>query len=329
MNSYLTLPNDTRDSIPLEDVYETQGPNDAGMMTHVFYAFNTIITLQAYDKPERCRIAFDDARTACRTFERLFSRMLPHSDIARLNAANGAPIVIASDTAALLSESLHYCADSKECFDITIGAALRLWDFHKGLVPELSALQQALAHVDWRGIHIKQETEKYWIAWLDDPYATVDVGGIAKGWIADRIESLMLAHGLESFIVNLGGNVIVHGHKPNKDAWHIGLQDPRNKGALVGSVAVCNASAVTSGIYERCFERNGIFYHHILSPQTGFPVQTDIAGVTVISRRSTDAEGYSTTLLALGSERGRTFVHEHPIISAAYFIDKNGEVWEA
>lgn len=329
MDIYRTPHGNTRDAVPLEDVYETQGPNDAGMMTHIFYAFNTVITLQAYDRPERCRAAFDDARAACRTFERLFSRTLPHSDIARLNAAGGAAIPIESDTAALLSEALRYCADSEGCFDITMGSAVRLWDFHEGIIPEQKALEQALTHVNWRGVYIEQKPAGQWIAQLSDPQAAVDVGGIAKGWIADRVEALMSAQGLESFIVNLGGNVIAHGHKPNGNAWRIGLRDPRNKEALVGSVSVCDASAVTSGIYERCFERNGVFYHHILSPQTGFPVQTDAAGVTVISRHSIDAEGYSTTLLALGIERGCAFARRHPAISAAFFVDKDGKVLEA
>ena len=120
------------DAIPLEDVHDTHGPDAAGQMTHRFYAFNTIVTLQAYAPPERCRRAFERARAACRTFERKLSRTLPHSDIARLNAAQGRPVTVGADTAQLLRAALDYCADSEGRFDITMGAAVRLWDFHRG-----------------------------------------------------------------------------------------------------------------------------------------------------------------------------------------------------
>lgn len=318
-----------RDAIPLENEHETHGPNDVGMMTHRFYAFNTVITLQAYGDPDRCRPAFEDARAACRSFERSLSRTLPHSDIARLNAAGGTPVAIGPDTAELLNEALRYCADSEGRFDITMGAAVRLWDFHQGIMPDQAALKEALAHVDWRGVHVRQAENDRWEARLDDPQAAVDVGGIAKGWIADRLAELMASHGLESFIVNLGGNVVAHGQKPDGNPWRIGLQDPRDKHALVGAVAVREASAVTSGVYERCFTQDGTLYHHILDPETGYPAQTDAAGVTVLARRSIDAEGYSTTLLALGIERGCAFAREHPAVLAAYFVNAEGNVIEA
>ena len=94
-------------------------------------------------------------------------------------------------------------------------------------------------------------------------------------------------------------------------------------------MAVRDASAVTSGVYERRFERDGAFYHHILCPETGLPVETDAAGATVIARRSLDAEGYSTTLLALGIERGRAFAQSHPAILEAHFVDAAGKVHSA
>lgn len=316
------------DTVPLEDVSETRGPDDAGMMTHVFYAFNTVVTLQAYGEPGRCAAAFDAARSACREFERRLSRTLPHSDIARLNAAAGQPVRIHADTAELLLEALRYCADSEGRFDITMGSVVRLWNFHEGLIPERARIDEALRHVDWRLLNVWQEGAR-WLARIDDPLAAVDAGGIAKGWIADRLTALMRAEGLESFIVNLGGNVMASGSKPDGAPWRIGLQDPREKGGIVGAVAVRDASAVTSGVYERCFERDGRLYHHILDPATGYPVVTDAAGATALARRSIDAEGYSTTLVALGIERGIAFARAHPAILKAYFVDADGNVREA
>ena len=315
------------DPVPLEDLHETHGPN-AGMMTHQFYAFNTIVTLQAYADPDRCLPAFDAARAASRTFERSLSRTLPHSDIARLNAAQGDRVGIANDTAELLRAAIGYCAESEGLFDVTVGSVVQLWNFHEGVVPDRATVEQALAHVDWRALHVGSDEHGAW-AQLDDPHAAVDVGGIAKGWIADRLSDLLVEHGLDSFVVNLGGNVMAHGQKPDGSPWHVGLQDPRNKGAVVGAVAVRDASAVTRGVSERCLEHEGVFYHHILDPKTGFPVETDAAGATVIARRSIDAEGYSTTLLALGIERGIAFARSHPAILGAHFVDKAGNVVSA
>ena len=325
------LPDNRHDAVPLEDAHETSGPDETGMMTHAFYAFNTLIVLQAFGDADRCETAFEDARGACRTYERRLSRTLPHSDIALLNGAGGAPVPVSHDTAELVRAALRYCADSEGRFDVTMGAVVRLWDFHRGIVPAKSRIDEALAHVDWRMVHVWEERahdgcgSQDW-AQLDDPAAAVDLGGIAKGWIADRLADSLVAHGIASFVVNLGGNVVAHGAKPGGAPWRIGLQDPRKSGGIVGAVDVCDASAVTSGVYERCFQHDGTQYHHILDPNTGYPVETDVAGVTVVARRSIDAEGYSTTLLALGTERGLAFARSHPAIERAYFVDRNGNV---
>ena len=317
-----------QDAVPLEDVHETHGPDAAGMTTHLFYAFNTVVTLQAFGDQDRCRAAFDAARAASRLYERRFSRTLPHSDIARLNGAEGAPVAIGPDTAELLQTALCYCADSEGRFDITMGTVVRLWNFHEGRVPDQAALDAALPHVDWRGVRVWEEGGQAF-AQMEDPKAAVDAGGIAKGWIADRLTETLMAHGIDAFIVNLGGNVVAHGTKPGGAPWRVGLQDPRDKKAIVGAVEVRDASAVTSGVYERCFTKGGTFYHHILDPATGFPVKTDAAGATVVAERSIDAEGYSTTLLALGIEHGTAFARAHPAILRAYFVDGEGAVYEA
>ena len=224
--------------------------------------------------------------------------------------------------------ALSYCADSDGRFDITMGAAVQLWDLRRAIIPSQDALREAVAHVDWRGVRVREESGHYF-AQLADPQAAVDVGGIAKGWIADKFTSALLKEGLEDFLINLGGNVVAHGKKPGGIAWNIGIRDPRDENSIVGAVPLCDASAVTSGIYERCCEVNGKFYHHILSPETGMPVQTDVAGATVIADRSIDAEGYSTTLLALGTVRGLAFAREHPAIRKAIFVTSNGDVLES
>ena len=315
----------TQDEIPYEDYCQTTGPNDAGMITQQFLAFNTVITLQAFGQPDQVLSAFEKARAQCRIYERLFSRTLAHSDIARINNAHGAPVAISNETADLIEAALYYCQQSDGLFDITIGKASALWDFHEGVVAPQDALSEALSHVNWRAVHV-EHTEQGARAYLDDPCAALDLGGIAKGWMADRLTELLEGEGLCDFIVNLGGNVVVRGKKTDWQLWRVGLQDPFDKTGIVGGIVLADSSAVTSGTYERSFVRNGTTYHHILDPKTGYPVDTDAAGVTVITKNSLDAEGYSTTLLALGIKRGLAFAQDHPEIINVFFVDQNKHI---
>lgn len=315
----------TPDEIPGESWFELSAPDSPEPYTCRFLAFNTVITLQAYGEFSRVKRAFEQALGLCRTYERLFSRTLPHSDISRINAAHGQRVVVDPLTAELVVQALKYCEESWGCFDVTIGSASRLWDFHNGVIPDEVSLQQSLRHVDWRNIRLDEEHGQPCVQLLDSE-ASLDLGGIAKGWIADRLTDHLIKSGLRAFIVNLGGNVVVHGMKPDGTLWRVGLQDPQTPGQIVGAVSLSEGSAVTSGTYERHFEKDGKTYHHILDPTTGYPAETDVAGVTAITKKSIDAEGYSTTLLALGLERGKAFVLAHPVIVAAHFVDGEGQV---
>ncbi|MDE8702727.1 FAD:protein FMN transferase [Adlercreutzia equolifaciens] len=344
------------DPIPSESFFEFAAAAEDKPATAHFLAFNTVIELQAYGNEAEARAAFEEARTSCRTYERLLSRTLPHSDISRINAAAGRPVAIDRRTFDLLQKAVGYCAVSEGAFDITVGPLVRLWDFHRGRKADPSMLAYAAKHVNWRNLKLwEEESAKeverdhesesnesnrqaqespstaptFW-AQLTDPQAAVDVGGIAKGWIADALMEDLQRHGLSGIIVNLGGNVLVSGTKPDGSPWRVGVRDPRNPAELLGAVPLARGSAVTSGIYERCFtDSEGRFYHHILSPLTGQPVDTDVAGVTVVCEKSIDAEGFSTTLLALGTERGRALVERYPEIAQAFFVDAEGVITPA
>ncbi|MEG2459014.1 MAG: FAD:protein FMN transferase [Raoultibacter sp.] len=316
------------DHIPLEETFTLFGPDDAGMTSALFYAFNTVITLQAFGEEALCRKAFDAARDHCRYFEHVLSRTLPHSDIAMLNAAEGGEVLVRAETYEVLCAAQHYCAESQGCFDITMGSVVRLWNFTEAHIPRPGEIAAALMHVNWRNLELRQEGCEHF-ARLADPQASIDVGGMAKGYIADKLTATLVALGLENFIVNLGGNAVAHGRKPNGALWRIGLQDPQDKNRVLQGIAVENASAVTSGVYERCFTTQGRFYHHILSTTTGLPVETDVAGVTIVAPKSLDCDGFSTTLLALGIKRGLAFVRQHPEITQAYFVDVNNKITSA
>ncbi len=331
---------DPLDPIPLEDEYTftpAGAPGASGVPgaahTATFYAFNTVVTLQAWDAEgvhpeagtELARSAFQSALADCRTFERLFSRTLSHSDISRLNAAQGAWTPIADATFDLLGESIRYCRESHGTFDITIGAATRLWDFHRSVIPDPAELAEALHHVDFRMIELTGEAGLR-MARLADPAGAVDVGGTAKGFIADALRERLFACGLRHFLINLGGNVMVCGGKPDGSPFRVGIKDPKNPSAILGAIPITDGSVVTSGLYERAFERDGVRFSHILSPETGFPIATDAESVTVVAARSADCDGYSTTLCALGIDEGLAFARTHPELASVIFVDADNKL---
>lgn len=295
-----------------------------------FEAFNTFVTIAALQEEGDVRHALAKALSACRRYESLFSRTIPTSEISKINNASGSRVEISFDTYDVLHSALRYCSDSEGLFDITIGPLSKLWNFRNGTVPSDVAIEEASRFVDWRKLRLGRgsaegaSSASYW-AGLELSGASVDVGGIAKGWIADRICALLEGEGLSSFVVDLGGNVAVRGRKADGEPWRVGIRNPQGEG-IVGRVELSNASAVTSGVYERCFFVDGVRYHHIVDPKTGRPAQTDLASATVLAARSLDAEGFSTTLLALGERRAEAFVKRTPEIQAAILVGNDGSV---
>ena len=277
------------------------------------------------DAPPQVIAAFHELRAMCERYENLFSRTIPTSDVARINGAQGEAVVVATETAQLVARALTYCEKSGGVFDVTAGCLTRLWDFHRGIVPEKQTLQQAVQHVDWHTVSVFQENDT-WYVQLTDPDAALDVGGIAKGWIADELGKYLQHEGFENFLINLGGNVLAHGHNAKGKPWTIGITNPFPDQSENVVVRCTGESVVTSGTYERCFQKNGVLMHHILDPQTGFPVVTDAVGATIVCEKSIDAEGFSTTALALGVEGGLAFCKAQPEIISAIFIDVLGNV---
>ena len=277
------------------------------------------------DVPPQVSTAFHELRAMCERYENLFSRTIPTSDVSRINGAQGEAVAVATETAQLVARALTYCEKSDGVFDVTAGCLTRLWDFHQDIVPEKQTLQQAVQHVDWHTVSVFQENGT-WYVQLADPDAALDVGGIAKGWIADELGEYLQHEGFENFLINLGGNVLAHGHNAKSKPWTIGITNPFPDQSENVVVRCTGESVVTSGTYERCFQKNGVLMHHILDPQTGFPVVTDAVGATIVCEKSIDAEGFSTTALALGVEGGLAFCKAQPEIISAIFIDVRGNV---
>lgn len=292
-----------------------------------FY-FNTVIAIQLNDTTDETLI--DECFVLAETYEQYFSRTMTDSDIYKLNHANGAPTEVHAETAELIREGVRFGELCDGVFDITIGALTELWDIpNSGTVPAQADIDAALATVDYRGITIDGTTVT-----LKNPDTRLDLGGIAKGYAADRMKEYLNENGVHEGFINLGGNVLTLGEKSDGNAYHIGIREPFGEASdTITAVDVTERSVVTSGRYERYFEKDGQIYHHILSPFTGYPCDSGLNGVTILSDSSMTGDALSTICFALGKEKGMEFLSSMPPIGSdtadtlnAVFIDENNDI---
>lgn len=281
------------------------------------FCFDTVCTMGGVVPPS----ALEEARTLCEHFEQTFSRTIATSDVGRINASAGEWCEVAPETSELVEAALSYCALSEGRFDITVGALTRLWDFHEGVVPDPAELEAALPHVDWRQVEVSPGRVR-----LADSKAALDLGGIAKGFIADKLLALFAERGATSAYVNLGGNVAVLGPKADGSPWRLGVRDPgsSDEERVVASIQSTGGSLVTSGLYERCFELDGTRYWHILDPRTGYPVQTNTVSASVYAQRSLDGDGLTKALFFMDHADALAFAEAQGV--QALLVDADGSI---
>ena len=301
----------------------SQNTNFSASSIDRFPAFDTVVSIKLYGSANHEAI-LQELRKRCATYENLFSRTIPTSDVGRINAAHGIATSVDERTFDLVSRALVYCRRSHGAFDVTIGAVSRLWDFKNGTAPGDEELARVIPHVNYRTIHAWRNDKSCFVR-LDDSEAMIDLGGIAKGWIADELAAYLDALDITGYVLDLGGNILVGGMKPNGTPWVVGIRDPMGNG-IIGKITISAGSMVTSGIYERSFAQGDRLAHHILDPHTGRPVPVTHPSVSVLCEQSVDAEGFSTTLLALGLEQSREYRDEFPEIIQAYFVNAEGTI---
>lgn len=226
--------------------------------------------------------------------ETLLSVTSETGDVARVNASAGETVTVAEETADLLQLCLDYAALSDGAFDVTVRPVTQLWDFQQGVIPDAESLAAAAATVDYRHLTVNGTA-------VTLTEGAVDLGGIAKGYIADRVCELLKEHGVTSALIDLGGNIVACGSNGAAD-WRIGIKNPAQTDTLCAVVTGREFSVVTSGVYERGFTRDGVRYHHLLSPETGMPVQNGLASVTVVCADSVRADALSTACFVMGEE---------------------------
>jgi thiamine biosynthesis lipoprotein len=285
----------------------------------VGFYFDTVITLSAFVDDDK---VLKEALDECARYEKLFSRTVQGSDIWRINEESG-PIQVAPETIEMLSDGLGVSEASGGAFDMTVEPETKLWNFsgETAKLPDAEALKEAATHVDYKKLVLKDSSVE-----LPDDMG-LDLGGIAKGYIADKLGEFLRKKGVKSALINLGGNVLTVGRRATDDAaWVVGIQDPKaENGTNKLTLKAEDLSVVTSGNYERFFILDGVRYHHLLNPRTGWPVNEGLDSITILSKSSAMGDALSTACYVLGVDKGMELLKKYDGIDAI-FVNSDGSV---
>ena len=285
----------------------TRDPDEAQESIQVI-AMDTAMVLSAFGK-ESTRAVYD-AEEEVRRLDALLSRTSGSSEISMLNGANGEMVPVGGEICGLIQTAGSFTEATGGAFDITIAPVVSAWGFTTDSyqVPTQEELRTLLKCVGMEHVHLSGGNASL------DPGTMIDLGGIAKGYTADRVAEIFREHAVPRGKVELGGNILVIGDKPDGTAWRVGIQDPKNPddaNGLVGVLNLMDAFAVTSGSYQRYFEQDGNIYHHIIDPATGAPAQSGLTSVTVVADSAqgngTMCDALSTALFVMGEDRALEF----------------------
>lgn len=293
-------------------------PQDTGTV----FVMDTLVQMKVYG--ENAGDVINESFERLRVLENEMSKTIEESDVYKINSAEGTLVSIGDDTFRVLEKALYYSQVTEGKFDPSIGPLVSLWGIgtKDARIPSKEEIDKAMSLVNysWVQLNPSNNTVK-----LEKEDMKLDLGAIAKGYAADEVRDILEKAGIKSAYINLGGNVLVIGGKPDNSPWKVGIQDPRqNRGNVMGVIEVKDKTIVTSGNYERYFEENGVIYHHIIDPTTGFPARSGIISVSIVSNDSFDADALSTSLFILGEEKGLELVNKLEGVEAIFIREDLG-----
>lgn len=298
--------------------------------------FDTFISISVYDNTDV--EVLNKALEKCKQYELIFSRTNNDSELYAINNrfnnisdTEGYKAVISEDMYRCMEQCLYYADKTYGAYNPTLGTVIDLWDYHSDNpeIPSEADIKEALKSTSPNSIKLTQSTDEkdeYYIE-IADNKVKIDLGGAAKGYIANELVSFLKECNCKEAIIALGGNIYCIGNK-NGNKYSVGIQKPfASKGEIIKNLKVADTSVVSSGIYERYFEKNGNIYHHIIDGTNGFPVNNDLQSVTVISDDSLKADILSTAFLCMGSEGIAKYVEKDSSVGVI-IIDKNNIITE-
>ncbi len=233
------------------------------------------------------------------------------SEVEAINAAAGRrPVHVTDDLLLVVEKALSIASLSGGLFDLTVGPLIEAWKMNRDSpdIPSREQIAAALRLINWRDVVVDRTTRT---VFLRRAGMRLDLGGFIKGYAADEMQRILSHAGVQSALIDLGGNIFAMGSSPRGTPWRIGIQSPdEGRGAFLGVVEVTNASVTTAGVYEHAFVKRGKRYHHIMDVRTGYPVENGLVSVTVIGPSSTDCDAFDTALLTMGKADGLKLAEE-------------------
>lgn len=286
-----------------------------------FFAMDTFMNISVWSSSKSdADTILSNAQKKVNELSNRLSRQISSSSIAKLNSANGEPVTLDDDAYNALKQAVELAKFTGGAFDPTTAVLSDLWGIgtDSPSVPNDEQINETLTHVGYENIVFLEDNQ---VKLLNG--AQVDLGGIGKGYATDLVTKDIST----PILASLGGNIGAYGENPNSDngLWSIGLADPDNNSSYIASIKIKDLSIVTSGDYERYFEQDGVRYHHIFDPKTGYPAQNELRAVTVIDRNSTRADALTTALLVMGLDEGIKFCKDNDI--NAVFITKEHKIY--
>jgi len=277
---------------------------------------DTIVEITATSKNNNVENIIDSTFQLIDDYDKKFSFYEKGSKLWDINHSTNDSFDIDNDFYEILSISDKLFKESDEMYDVTIGALSKLWNFNKTRIPSIDSIKTAQKNIGFDKIQFTKDRL------IKPKNIELNFGSIAKGFIIDKAVEFMKKHHIISGVVNAGGDIRIFGYKKFQK---IGIQHPRKKNEVIEVLKMKNGAIVTSGDYERYFILNGIKYHHILNPKTGFPSKNAIS-VTVIAPNATIADAYSTALFLMGSKESINIVNRTDSLEEIIFTEENGNI---
>lgn len=298
------------------------GEKEVSSQSSQVFAMDTVMLLTVYG--DQAQQGLDQAEQTIQKLEKLWSATDENSEIWALNHSGGNWVELSEDTQEILSRGLELCALTDGELDLTAYSAVQAWGFPTGAyrVPDEAELEQLVGTIDYTQVE------------LDDNQArlpedmSLDLGAVAKGRLGEVLSQDLKELGVTSALLELGGNIQTVGTKPDGSRWRVGIQDPNSQeGGYLAIVEVADQAVVTSGDYQRYFERDGQTYCHIMDPATAAPADSGVDSVSIVGSDGTVCDALSTALFVMGEEKGAQFWKDHPEMDfEAIFVSQDGSI---
>ncbi|NCC67725.1 MAG: FAD:protein FMN transferase [Clostridia bacterium] len=263
-----------------------------------FFAMDTVMSVTVSDGDAG---AAEAVQAMLYELDSALSRTQENSEISMLNisAGTGNPVALSDTIFDLLESAVALSERTKGAFNPAVAPIMDAWGFttDEKHVPSDEELQKLLPLLDLGALKLENGR-----ALLTVEGMSVDLGGIAKGYAGDKAADLLSDYGVSSALVSLGGNITAIGTKPDGSDWRVAVRDPKDQESYLCILPLTDKTVSTSGGYERYFEQDGVIYHHIIDPKTGYPARSGLQSVSVVSTSGTVADALSTALFVMGEE---------------------------